>query len=137
MKYQHLIIESKEFTSIKELIGASQNKMDQTYRASVEKFLTELKDAKIVNSTEMPNDVVRFNAIVTIQDPYRNIKAYEIVKPEQSNVAENKISVLAPMGLALFGYAKDDEIMWQFPSGIQAIKILKVQQATNLKQVCK
>jgi regulator of nucleoside diphosphate kinase len=41
------------------------------------------------------------------------------------------------MGLALFGYAKDDEIMWQFPSGLQAIKILKVQQATNLKQLCK
>jgi len=41
--------------------------------------------------------------------------------------------VLAPMGLALFGYAKDDEILWQFPSGLQAIKILKVEQPMTLK----
>lgn len=135
MKYEHLIIESKEYSSIKEMIGASQNKIDQTYRASVEKFLTELKTARIVNIAKMPKDVVRLNSTVTIQDPYGNIRGYVIVKPERSNVTENKISILAPMGLALFGYAKDDEIMWQFPSGMQAIKILKVQQATHLKQV--
>jgi|JI10StandDraft_1071094.scaffolds.fasta_scaffold31114_6 regulator of nucleoside diphosphate kinase len=137
MKYEQLIIESKEYYRIKEMIGSSNNKIDQTYRASVDKFLNELKDAKILNITEMPDDVVRFNSTVTIQDPYRNVRAYEIVKPELSNISQNKISVLAPMGLALFGYAKDDEIMWQFPSGLQAIKILKVQQATNLKQLCK
>lgn len=134
MKYGNIIIETKEYDRLKEIIGSAHNKLDSTYRASVEKLLEELKGAKILGIAKMPEDVVRFNSTVTIQDPFMKIRSYEIVKPESSNVAQNKISVLAPMGLALFGYAENDEVMWQFPSGIQAIKILKVQQATDLKQ---
>jgi hypothetical protein len=33
MKYEQLIIESKEYYRIKEMIGSSNNKIDQTYRA--------------------------------------------------------------------------------------------------------
>ena len=32
------------------------------------------------------------------------------------------------MALALFGYAAGDEIVWQFPSGINTIKIIGVKQ---------
>ena len=81
----------------------------------------------------MPEDVVRFHSIVTIKNPDDKVKSYEIVTPEKSDLANNKISVLAPLGLALFGYAKDDEIMWQFPVGMQAIKIIDVEQSIILK----
>ncbi len=112
----------------------ARNKTDETYKASLDKFINELKDAKVLPEAKLPADVVRFNSVVTILDPYRNIRSYEIVKPEKSSVRDNRISVLAPMGLALFGYAIDDDIMWQFPSGIQAIKILKVEHATVNKE---
>ena len=135
MKYETLIIENKEYDQLKQIISLAQNKIDQTYKASIEKLLNELKHAQFLNIKKMPKDVVRFNSVVTIRDPYRNIRSYEIVKPEWSNIAENKISVLAPMGLALFGYAKDDEILWQFPSGLQAIKILKVEQPITVKRI--
>ncbi len=135
MKYETLIIENKEYDQLKQIISLAQNKIDQTYKASIEKLLNELKHAQFLNIKKMPKDVVRFNSVVTIRDPYRNIRSYEIVKPEWSNIAENKISVLAPMGLALFGYAKDDEILWQFPSGLQAIKILKVEQPITVKKI--
>ena len=135
MKYETLIIENKEYDQLKQIISSAQNKIDQTYKASIEKLLNELKHAQFLNIKKMPIDVVRFNSVVTIRDPYRNIRSYEIVKPERSNIAENKISVLAPMGLALFGYAKDDEILWQFPSGLQAIKILKVEQPIAVKKI--
>lgn len=48
--------------------------------------------------------------------------------PDKSDIKLNKISILAPMGLALFGYAEQDEILWQFPAGVSAIKIKTVEQ---------
>jgi regulator of nucleoside diphosphate kinase len=135
MKYENIIVEKKEYDHLKTIIATAHYKVDSTYKASLDKFLNELKNAKILNITKMPDDIVRFNSIVTIKDPYDNIRAYEIVKPEKSDLKANKISVLAPMGLALYGYAKDDEIMWQFPVGMQAIKILNVEQTPNFKNV--
>jgi regulator of nucleoside diphosphate kinase len=75
--------------------------------------------------------VVRMNSTVTIQDPYRNFNSYQIVRPENRNIAENRISIVAPMALAVFGYAEGDEVLWQFPSGLQTIKIVKVEQKST------
>ena len=36
--------------------------------------------------------------------------------------------MLAPMSLALFGYAEGDDIEWQFPTGISSIKIVEVEK---------
>lgn len=83
----------------------------------------------------MPDDIVRLNSVVTIKDSYNNIRAFEIVKPDKSDLKANKISILTPMGLALFGYAKNDEIMWRFPLGMQAIRIINVEQNTILKKI--
>ncbi len=134
MKYEKIVVEKKEYETLKDLIASSHNMKDLTYKASVEKLLSELKNAKIVNSSSMPDDVVRFNSVVTIKDPYDKIRCFEIVKPEKSDLKTNKISVLAPMGLALYGYAKDDEVMWQFPVGILGLKIIDVQQTHDIKK---
>ncbi len=133
MKYENIVVEKKEYENLKEIIAFARNKKDATYKASLDKLLEELKSAKILSSSKMPEDVVRFHSIVTIKNPDDKVKSYEIVTPEKSDLANNKISVLAPLGLALFGYAKDDEIMWQFPVGMQAIKIIDVEQSIILK----
>ena len=132
MKYGEVIIEKKEYELLRQLlISANQNK-DKTYKASIEKLADELKRAKIVSKDRITEDIVRFNSIVTIQTPYSEAKSYQLVAPEKSDISQNKLSVLAPMGLALFGYAVGDDVLWQFPSGMNSIKILKVEQPGNL-----
>lgn len=132
MKYDALIIETIEYDYLKQTMGMATNRKDMTYHASTEKLVTELKSAKIKDLADMPDDVVRLNSIVTIEMPNGITKTIQVVKPEKSDVATSKISILAPMGLALFGYAQDDEVLWQFPSGIQAVKLLKVEQSTEV-----
>lgn len=132
MKYEEIIIEKREYELLKQIISNAENNKDKTYKASIEKLTTELKSATIVNQEFMPAEIVRFNSIVTIQTPFSDTKIYQIVTPEKSDIAQNKLSILAPMGLALFGYAVSDEIMWQFPTGIHAIKILAVEQPSAL-----
>lgn len=128
MKYGTLIVEKKEYAVIKRMLSQAPQKADSIFSTSVEKLSNELKLAQLLMETEMPDDIVRLNTIVTIQGPQKEDKTIQIVMPSESNIAENKISILAPMGLALFGYAKDDEVMWEFPSGMNKIKIRHVEQ---------
>lgn len=128
MKYNKLIIEKKEYELIKRIISMAQYYKDKSYRMSIEKFSRQLKVARFVSNKSMPTDIIRFNSVVTIETPWNVKRDYQVVTPEKSDLKQNKISVLAPMGLALFGYAQGDEIEWQFPMGANTIKILGVVQ---------
>ena len=129
MKYGSLIIDSKENDRLIEMIGMSHNRRDATYQSSIAKVLDELKIGIKVNADEIPDDVVRFNSVVEVALPDGKVRKMQIVLPEKSDVSADKISILSPMGLALIGYAADDEVVWRFPSGMQSIKILSVVQA--------
>ena len=128
MKYGELIIEKKEFELLKQIISMSQHYKDKSYRISIEKLLNEMNRAKVVPHAKMPLDVIRLNSEVSISIPENMQRSYRLVTPEMSDLKQNRISILAPMGLALFGYAKGDEIEWEFPTGINKIQILDVVQ---------
>lgn len=128
MKFGKLIIAEKEYELLKNNISMAPTYRDKSYRASMEKIKNELALAKIVSGKDMPEDIIRFNSVVSIETPWNVKRDYQIVAPEKSDIKNNKISVLAPMGLALFGYAKGDEIEWQFPTGMNTIKIVNVVQ---------
>lgn len=128
MKYGKIIIEKKEYELLKQIISLAHYYKDKSYRGSIEKLNEELQYAEIVPLQKMPKDIIRFNSTATIEIPGNIQKSYQVVTPDNSDLALNKISVLAPMGLALFGYAKGDEINWSFPSGPNTIKILDVAQ---------
>jgi len=128
MKYGKIIVEENERALLQNIIGMDQSYRDQIYQASLEKLKREFVLADILNDNEMPEDVVRFNSVVTIETPWNVKRSYQIVVPEKSDIRNNKISVLAPMSLSLFGYAEGDAIEWQFPTGTDSIKIVKVVQ---------
>ena len=129
MKYNKIIIDKKELEVLKQLFSNSNNKKDKTYHLSLEKLLEELKKAKVVDALKIPQDVIRFNSLVTIKLANGVEKTFQIVMPEKSDLSTNKISILAPMGLALIGYAENDNVDWQFPTGVNTITIVKVEQS--------
>ena len=51
---------------------------------------------------------------------------YTLVFPEDADIYKNKISIYAPMGIALIGYRVSDIIEWQVPGGILRIKVLEI-----------
>ncbi|MDD2985656.1 GreA/GreB family elongation factor [Flavobacterium sp.] len=128
MKYDKVVVDKKELEKLKTLFSTIQNGRDKTYRLSFEKLMDELKMAKLLDSSKMPEDVIRLNSIVTIKTSLSDEKKFQLVTPEKSDLSQNKLSVLAPMGLALYGYAENDEIQWEFPSGVNTITITKVEQ---------
>lgn len=136
MKNGNLIIETREYNYLKQIMSLAKYHKDHSYKASIDKLQNELKNAHIVPHRKMPADVVRLNSWVTIRTPYAVERTYQIVKPEKGDIKKNRISLLAPMGLALFGYAEGDRITWTFPMGESKIKIKKVSQPQNTLMNC-
>lgn len=128
MKYGVIIIEKKEKELLNRIISMAQYYKDESYKSSILKLSEELKNARFLSNKEMPDDVVRFNSLVSITTPFSVSREYQIVAPENSDIRQNKISILAPMGLALFGYAKGDTLKWNFPTGENIISIDDVRQ---------
>jgi regulator of nucleoside diphosphate kinase len=94
-----------------------------------EKLQTELKEATIYSEEDLPSDVVCLKSEARIA----NIKTgkeftFKLVMPEEANIKVQKVSVFAPIGIALFGYRTGDSISWEMPDGIQEFKILEVNR---------
>ena len=128
MKYGNLVIEKKEYVILKRLINLSTYYKDETFRKTVKKLIGELETAWIVDNSEMPEDVVRFNSIIDIGSKGGWYKTFQLVLPTESDIKKDKISILTPMGAALIGYAKNDSVIWDFPKGTKELTIKQVHQ---------
>jgi len=128
MRYGKLVVERREYEKVKKILAGAEYLNDIEQKIAIKKLLNELKAATLKPELEMPQDVVRLNSTVTFRMPEMSLKRFKIVAPEESDVSQKRLSLLSPMGLALFGYAQGDEVEWQFPSGIRTISIVAVEQ---------
>lgn len=128
MKYGSLILEKKEYVYLKRILNISGYVGDLNTQKSLQELSEQFKTAHILDQSEMPEDVVRFNSKVTVVSDKGWKKTLQVVIPMDKDMKQNKISILTPMGSALFGYAKDDVVLWDFPAGKQQLKIADVSQ---------
>lgn len=127
MKYGNLILEKKEYVFLKRLLNVSGYYKDENTKNSLKKLSAEMTSALISDNDEMPEDVIRFNSIVTVKSGAWETE-FQLVIPTERNIAANKISILAPMGSAVMGYAQGDSVIWNFPNGAKELHITSVKQ---------
>ncbi len=131
MKYGSLTIEKKEYVLLKRLMNLSGYYKDHGFKKSVKKLVDELNSAKICDEKDMPGDVVRFNSFMTITSKDGWKKRFQLVMPTDSDIKNNKISILTPMGAAVIGYAEGDSFVWEFPGGEQLLTVTEVEQQNS------
>jgi len=85
----------------------------------------EIQRAVVVNEKEVPPAIVTMNTRTLLNVNGRNMEV-SLVYPHEADWAQNKLSVLSPIGTAILGYREGDEIKWEVPSGISVIRIKKV-----------
>ncbi len=97
-------------------------------RQDAEELETELKNAKIVKKNELPEDVVRINSTVTIREEKENkLMELTVVTPEKANIKQRLISIMSPIGTALIGFRKGQQVKWRAPAGKKTFIITDVQ----------
>lgn len=102
-----------------------------TYKASnggstydVDRLAAEIERARIVAPEGMPDDVVTMNSIVTVTNiTHGKPMTFQLVYPEEADARNGRISVFAPVGMALLGYRKGDVVEWTLSGSKVRIRI--------------
>jgi regulator of nucleoside diphosphate kinase len=111
---------------LEELIEVAEA-VDGRHRQNLEALADELDKAEVVPSREVPPDVVTMNSKVVLRDIDTSEEmTYSLVFPRDANLEAGAISILAPIGTAILGYAVGDVIEWPVPSGIRRIRIERI-----------
>ena len=78
----------------------------------------ELERAFVVPEDAIPAGVVTLYSHVRYHDEHAGVtRRIQIVLPQDADVAQGKVSVLAPVGAALLGLEVGQVIDWTFPAG--------------------
>lgn len=96
----------------------------------IKQLTQELDKAIVLTEDKLDTRVVRLNSIVEVVNIELGKKvSIKIVLPNEANLKENKVSVFAPLSVALIGFKENDTIEWDMPSGKSNLKILRVNNA--------
>jgi len=84
------------------------------------RFLNKrLDEVEVVREPPAQRDKVFFAARVTLEDEAGEEKSWQIVGPDEFDLAAGKLSMDSPMARALLGKTLDDEVVFVSPSGEQ------------------
>lgn len=126
MKKRKIYITEFDKKRLDELIEEAREFGTQKDR-DLNALAAELDRAEVVPQKDIPPDVITMNSRVTLRDMSAGeTTTYTLVFPNDSNADENKISVFAPIGTAILGYAKGDTIEWQVPAGLRKLKVEEI-----------
>ena len=93
----------------------------------LDELQAELNRAQIVPKDQVPSDVVTMNSTLSLRDlDTGELDTYTLVYPDRADIANHKLSVLAPIGTAILGYRVGDEFRWRVPAGWRRLKVERV-----------
>lgn len=99
------------------------------YRGSeyLAELRAELDRAQIVPSQEVSQEVVTMNSKVVLLDPAtKKEETYTLVFPEDADIGQGKISILAPIGTAMLGCEIGDTFESKIPTGKRRMKVKRI-----------
>lgn len=85
--------------------------------AVAEELLAELDRAKVVEDGRLAADVVRMGSSLRFTSDLGEDREVTLVFPGEADIAEGKISVLTPIGVALIGLSPGQSIDWKARDG--------------------
>lgn len=106
----NIILSDKDYEKLSALVAAC--------RADSVAFLEEeLGRAMVVPDGEVPDDVVTMNSVVRVRDLDSGAEhEYQLVFPHEASLSENRISILASLGVALIGLRAGSRYEWHAPN---------------------
>lgn len=88
-----------------------------------------LKNASVIDDSEIPTDIVSVGAIVTVKDyDFDEEVDYTIVGSAEADPLNNRISNESPVGRGLVGKKIGDIVEIQVPDGVSKYEILAIRR---------
>jgi len=90
----------------------------------------EISRARLVEAEDLPDDVVAMNSTISLRDlRCQAAETYTLVYPSRADIANRRLSVLSPAGVAALGCRAGDEIHWPVVSGWRRLVVEQVVHA--------
>jgi len=124
------IKEAREFGDISENAEYDDAKNEQAMlEARIAGLEDKLRSATVVDSSDLPTDIVRVGSIVHVKDEGGKSTKYTIVGSAEASPTEMKLSNESPVGKALIGRKRGEEVVFSTPKGERKLKITKIDAA--------
>ncbi|HET9596686.1 MAG TPA: nucleoside diphosphate kinase regulator [Anaeromyxobacteraceae bacterium] len=119
-----IYVTEHDLERLRRVVAAHESGRDA---AAAQQLETELDRALVVPQGELPPDVVTMNSRVVFEDETGRRRDIQLVYPREAAPERGRISILAPVGVALLGLAIGQEIDWPMPNGRTAsLRIVSV-----------
>ncbi|SHG89200.1 regulator of nucleoside diphosphate kinase [Flavobacterium fluvii] len=118
------VLTMTDYTILRKLV---KNAKDATNIREIALLTQELDRAIVSEENTLDQAIIRINSCAVIEDiNSKQQMKIQIVMPSQSNLKEGKVSVLAPLSVAIIGFKENDQVDWLLPSGNKVLKIITV-----------
>jgi transcription elongation factor GreA len=95
-------------------------------RSRIAQLEGRVRELAMYTIASIPHDVVAYGSRVTVEDEDGTSIAYEIVFPEEVDVARGQISLSSPIGRALLNKGVGDEVEVHTPGGKRTYQIVEL-----------
>jgi transcription elongation factor GreA len=124
------IKEAREFGDISENAEYDDAKNEQAMlEARIAQLEDKLRSATVIDASDLDNSVVRVGSTVHVEDATGKTTKYTIVGSAEAKPADLRLSNESPVGKALLGRKRGDEVSFSTPRGERRLKIKKIDVA--------
>ncbi|MBQ4100316.1 MAG: transcription elongation factor GreA [Oscillospiraceae bacterium] len=118
------------FGDLSENSEYDEAKNEQAFvEAKIAQLEAKLKNAKVIDESELTTDVVNVGSIVLVYDrEFEEEITYNIVGSTETDPANGKISDESPIGKALMSHKVGDVVEVDAPSGILVFEIRNISK---------
>jgi len=120
------IKEAREMGDLSENAEYHEAKNEQSFLVGKEQELEQkIKNAQIITKEKSCDNIV-VGCTVEIEDDGERMK-YQIVGSDESDPINGRISIDSPIGSALVGHRKGDQIEVKTPAGMSMCRIINIE----------
>ena len=122
MTRNEVVITEADFDRLKHLVDSPRYRV--SHAALIRTLRTELDRCEVVEPGNVPDGVVTMHTKLTVRDARtREPETFTLVYPEDADINEGRLSVLAPLGTALLGARVGQVIEFAAPGGTRRLKV--------------
>ena len=123
------IAEARSFGDLSENAEYDEARNEQAKNEARIKELEELiQHAVVVDDSHLDSETIGLGSFVKVEKNGVAVE-YKIVGSNEADPFANKISDMSPVGKALIGTKKGEEVHVETPSGVISLKVLDVHKA--------
>jgi regulator of nucleoside diphosphate kinase len=127
MSNQSISISSVDYARLEPMIRDAVAS-SSTSRELLRALNSKIDQARVLDPSDMPGDVVTMNSLVRLRDlDTDEVDVYTLVYPGFADVAKNLLSILTPIGTAIFGVRQGETIESGLLLGPRRLRVEQVE----------